>query len=519
MRLGFSYVGLIYLVLLMVPNIIWMKRQPKDYGNYVGNENKLLLAFERAGEVLVSATALVFADFNLRRWDLWCLWLVISFGLMVLYEVFWVRYFRSEKTMADFYSSILKIPVAGATLPVAAVFLLGIYGSNILMMISTVILGIGHIGIHLAHRREVCGEKKKKPLLLRIVKWAAVVLSAVIFGVMSAVIAIRNVRYVGHYPEFFGGVEEELYLTLGGQEQYILMTGKDTANPVIVYLHGGPSSPDSYVTYSFADQLTEEFTFVCWEQRGCGKTYFRNTDKDPDNATASFEQALDDLDGLVDYLRERFGQEKVIIMGHSYGTILGSQYVLRHPEKVSAYVAVAQVVSLETSDVYSYQDALSRAKAAGDDTSALEEAYSVVVRDPSLPNLMALRRKVSAYHPVSVQDHSTWYALTSPYFGMDDFRWFLVQLGDMEDYFALNSQLFDYTMAFDAGSQGMAYAVPVYFISGSDDWVCPVDSVKSFYEGISAPKKDLCVIEGCGHNVQYSLPDEFADCVLKELRR
>ncbi len=161
MRLGFSYVGLIYLIMLFVPNIIWTKHKPKDYDQYVGNENRLLLTLERIGEVLVSGIALVFTDFNLRSCHLWLVWLGVSFALMVLYEIFWVRYFRSKKEMSDFYSSILKIPVAGATLPVAAFFLLGIYGQNALMMLSSVILGVGHIGIHLAHRNEACGRTVK----------------------------------------------------------------------------------------------------------------------------------------------------------------------------------------------------------------------------------------------------------------------------------------------------------------------------------------------------------------------
>ena len=96
---------------------------------------------------------------------------------------------------------------------------------------------------------------------------------------------------------------------------------------------------------------------------------------------------------------------------------------------------------------------------------------------------------------------------------MDDFRWFLVQLGDMEDYFALNKPLFDYTQAFHAEQNGMEYKVPVHFISGSDDWICPVDSVRDFCNSITAPSKDVTLIEGCGHNVQYSLPEEFAKAV------
>ena len=161
MRFGFSYVGLIYLVMLMAPNLMWTKNKPRDYDRYVANESKGLLAFERTGEALVSTVALIFADFNLRPWTRWSLWLVFSFILMILYDAFWIRYFRSEKTMSYFYSSLAGIPVAGATLPVAAFFLLGVYGRNIPMIVSTVILGIGHIGIHLTHAKEIRDGRKR----------------------------------------------------------------------------------------------------------------------------------------------------------------------------------------------------------------------------------------------------------------------------------------------------------------------------------------------------------------------
>lgn len=154
MHFGFSYVGLIYLLLLTLPNVIWTKNQPKDYDKYVGNENKVLLALERAGEVLVSCIVLIFSDFNIKPWSNWTWWLIISFVLMVLYEIYWIRYFKSEKTMQDFYSSLLGIPVAGATLPVMAFMLLAIYGRNAVLAVAVFILGVGHIGIHLMHRRE-----------------------------------------------------------------------------------------------------------------------------------------------------------------------------------------------------------------------------------------------------------------------------------------------------------------------------------------------------------------------------
>ena len=158
---GFSYVGLIYLFMLFIPNIIWTKNEPKDYEKYVQKENKFLQIMERIGEVLVCCCVLIFSDFKIRFNSMWCTWLLISFMLMILYEVYWIKYFKSEKTMSDFYRSICGIPVAGATLPVCAFFLLGVYGRNAFLMVSTIILGIGHIGIHLSHYKEISETIKK----------------------------------------------------------------------------------------------------------------------------------------------------------------------------------------------------------------------------------------------------------------------------------------------------------------------------------------------------------------------
>ena len=154
MHFGFSYIGLIFLLMLMVPNLIWTRNQPKDYEKYAEKENKVLLILERVGEVLTSCAALIFSDFNLKPWSLRSLWLAAAFLMMILYEIFWIRYFRSKKTMADFYRSILGIPVAGATLPVIAFMLLAVYGKNAVLGVAVIILGIGHIGIHLMHKKD-----------------------------------------------------------------------------------------------------------------------------------------------------------------------------------------------------------------------------------------------------------------------------------------------------------------------------------------------------------------------------
>ncbi len=154
---GFSYVGVLYLLMLFIPNIIWAKNQPSGYD--ASGEKKLLVILERCGEVLCSCCILVFSDFNIHITK-WIIWLGISFFLMLLYEIYWIRYFKSEKTLEDFYKPMLGIQVPGATLPVIAFFVLGIYGTNIFLIVSSVILGIGHIGIHKAHYKKLNPPKR-----------------------------------------------------------------------------------------------------------------------------------------------------------------------------------------------------------------------------------------------------------------------------------------------------------------------------------------------------------------------
>ncbi len=151
---GFSCIGFIYFIMLIVPNILWSKNKPVNYDFYVKNENLVLLLLERVGEILVTCFSL-FSNIKITIFSIQSLFLLLSFLFMLLYEMYWVRYFNSEKTMHDFYRTFFKIPLAGATLPVLAYFLLGIYGKNIFLLVSTILLGIGHIGIHFNHKKEI----------------------------------------------------------------------------------------------------------------------------------------------------------------------------------------------------------------------------------------------------------------------------------------------------------------------------------------------------------------------------
>lgn len=108
---------------------------------------------ERTGEVLTTTCALIFQNFNFHEWSDWCWWLIAAFAFMGMYELWWIRYFRSERKLSDFYSSFAGIPLAGASLPVIAFFLLSIYGKVACLTIAVIFLGIGHITPAVKYRR------------------------------------------------------------------------------------------------------------------------------------------------------------------------------------------------------------------------------------------------------------------------------------------------------------------------------------------------------------------------------
>lgn len=155
--LGFSYVGLLFLLMLFIPNLLWTKYPPDGYKALEEAETGILPVLERIGQVLVTTVSLIFSDFNPHGVSLWGLWLLAAFLIMILYDICWYRYLTGPHTLTAFYGSQFGIPVPLALLPVAAFFLLGIYGKVVWLLIADVLLGIGHIGIHLQHRRTVLG--------------------------------------------------------------------------------------------------------------------------------------------------------------------------------------------------------------------------------------------------------------------------------------------------------------------------------------------------------------------------
>ena len=121
------------------------------------------------------------------------------------------------------------------------------------------------------------------------------------------------------------GVQEAAYLPIGGIEQYIRVRGRSRANPVLLVLHGGPGSTLGATACRWQGALEAAFTVVHWDQRGSGNTYYR----DPAAPPPTVERLLSDLDELVDALRARYGRDRLFLLGHSWGSLLGGLYALR----------------------------------------------------------------------------------------------------------------------------------------------------------------------------------------------
>ena len=149
---GFSYVGMVFLLMLFLPNVLWARRLP-SVGSPAG-ENVLLLVLERIGQVCCACTALLFRDTNLAPWSAWSWWLVASFAALLLYEGCWVR-FLHRPTAEEMYRRLWVLPVPLASLPAVAFLLLGGYGRLVWLVVSAVVFGVGHIGIHWRRRREL----------------------------------------------------------------------------------------------------------------------------------------------------------------------------------------------------------------------------------------------------------------------------------------------------------------------------------------------------------------------------
>ncbi len=317
------------------------------------------------------------------------------------------------------------------------------------------------------------------------------------------------------------GIDEKIYVNINGHNQYVFIRGKDVNNPIILNLHGGPANPDAFFTYEFAKEIIEEFTYVSWDQRGCGRTYYKNKYIDPKNESADFGQAIKDVDELVNYLCKRFKKKKVVIMGHSYGSLLGASYVAKYPERVEAYIGIGQSISIKDTQKMNYNEAVNLLIADKKKSDELEMAYQRLKNSFNLENLMKFQRLTVpcfiANMPELKQTNQIKLLLSSPDLAFNDIRW-LVGMLNLKGHYIRNKKLLEYTLSANIYDIGNEYSVPMYFVSGEYDKKCRVDLLKKYYDEIVAPNKKLVIMKECGHSPQIDTPVLFAKEVKKLLQ-
>jgi pimeloyl-ACP methyl ester carboxylesterase len=285
-------------------------------------------------------------------------------------------------------------------------------------------------------------------------------------------------------------IEEAGFITLGGIEQWVTIRGDDDENPVLLVVHGGPGDVLSPYVEEFAP-YEADFIVVQWDQRGSGRTYGRLKDATPD---LTLERVAQDGVELADHLTQRLGQEKVMVFGHSWGSVVAVEMVKLRPELFSAYVGTGQVASWAQGVQAQFDYLVERAETTGDEEWAADltaigtpdpmnpQQYFTFTRplrshlNPSdtawLGNLLARAEEVST--PEEFADASA---------GMD----------------FSGRALFPAIMAEDLFTTASRLDVPVTVIQGSDDWFTPTAPAVAWFEQLDAPTKQIFVLGGAGH--------------------
>ena len=301
---------------------------------------------------------------------------------------------------------------------------------------------------------------------------------------------------------------EEEYVAVNGIEHFLLHYPKAPDAPILLYLHGGPGSIESLFAYELDEAWGDLFNQVHWDQRGAGKTLCRNR---KNGWPETVEQMSDDLHGIIGYLQEKYQTSRIVLLGHSWGSVLGSLYALRHPENVLAYIGVGQVVNMRENERTAYREVLEMAVKAGNKKHirALEQMGDYPPGDPELLlKLLPKMRKIQAAYDNGPASGASTGELLKTLRRSPSFQWrdFVGLMQIMKVNHPLHLQL----LSFDLAAYPPHYRVPVHYILGEADTVAPTSLGRAYYDTIDAPLKTLTVIPGAGHNPMYERPDEFA---------
>jgi proline iminopeptidase len=298
-----------------------------------------------------------------------------------------------------------------------------------------------------------------------------------------------------------GSVAELATIDIGGHDQTVMIRGRSDGNPVILYLAGGPGGTDLGAMRADVG-LEQDFVVATWDQRGVGKSYGA---LDPAE-TLTVDRAVADTLELTDYLRERFAEDRIYLVGNSWGTILGVLAARQSPERFHAFVGTGQMVSPVATDTMFYEDTLAWAGRTGNaDLVAKLRANG----PPPYDDLLAYETALSYEHD--------W----NPYPELDagrelPFNLFVPENSLMDRLNGLRSFLDTFSVLYpqlqdlDFRRDATALEVPVYMVLGAHEARGRAGPANEWFDVLRAPSKERIIFEHSGHRPPFEQPSTFA---------
>ena len=316
------------------------------------------------------------------------------------------------------------------------------------------------------------------------------------------------------------GIEELKPITIGGIKQWLHIRGRNRHNPVLLYLHGGQGCPNIGFFDAIQRPWEDYFTIVQWDQRQTGKSYYS---ADDENEPLSVDQFVEDTEEVIQYLRRHLDQEKLFVLGHSWGSVLGMHMVKRHPGWMYAYIGIGQVVNSMDNERVLFERLLNHAKDKNK-KHLLKELESIApYPNPENPDKsfadqcsfvrqeLSLLAGEAGMHHLSFEDVGKIFGLDkliSPHLTFEDIIHSI--LGDKPALFRSGHQFAEEFMANDLPNDlGSTFDVPIFFFTGKHDYQTPVPLSDQWFGEINAPYKELVHFDESSHTVVNEEPGKF----------
>lgn len=304
-------------------------------------------------------------------------------------------------------------------------------------------------------------------------------------------------------------IAEKNEIEIGGIRQGFFIRSENPENPVILYLHGGPGSPElpMIISNESGERLEKYFTVCYWDQRGAGMTYRKSID----SSTMTIEQMVQDTHEMTEYLQRRFEKKKIYLMGHSWGTYLGIKTIEKYPDDYLAYFGIGQVSNQLESERMAYDYMLQHATEIGDNKGIAQLGkFDKLAPDfPSQKYLRSVRTSLMEKYGIGIMHKN------SSILGMVKsillFKGYT--LSDKMNYIhgmSFSSQyVFPYLTSNNLSESSRLFKIPVYFISGRYDYQVSCSLAKKYMEVIDAPKKAFFSFENSAHSPNMEENEKF----------